>query len=142
MSRATLTTTRQALPRLLAVKNREVRHSLGIGGDLHLGGTLDSLPETSGRLGESLLEWHGNDRPPSLGPRVEDPPRLPARAWFVRKVVHEGERPPRIIKGRRGNDPHRGSAQSGVVGVLVAPVAAAIGAVAALAADYSIEAER
>jgi hypothetical protein len=49
------------------------------------------------------------------------------------------ERPQDHHRGRRGEDPHRGSADDGVVGVLVAPVAAAIGAIAALATNYSIQ---
>jgi hypothetical protein len=60
----------------------------------------------------------------------------------VREVVHEGNVRRIIIKDAGGKALIEVPLTVGVVGVLVAPVAAAIGAVAALAADYSIEVER
>lgn len=60
----------------------------------------------------------------------------------VREVVHEGNVRRIIIKDAEGKALIEVPLTVGVVGVLVAPVAAAIGAVAALAADYSIEVER
>lgn len=60
----------------------------------------------------------------------------------VRELVHEGN-----VRRIRINDPHGRSVLEmpvtvGVVGALAAPAMAAIGAFAAIAADYSIEVER
>jgi hypothetical protein len=60
----------------------------------------------------------------------------------VKEIVHEGNVRRIIIKGGDGKTLIEVPLTVGVVGVLVAPVAAAIGAIAALAADYSIEVER
>jgi Domain of unknown function (DUF4342) len=60
----------------------------------------------------------------------------------VREIVHEGNVRRIIIKDEEGKNLIEIPLTVGVVGVLVAPVAAAIGAIAALAGDYSIEVER
>lgn len=60
----------------------------------------------------------------------------------VKEIVHEGNVRRIIIKDSDGKILIEVPLTVGVVGVLVAPVAAAIGAIAALAADYSIEVER
>lgn len=60
----------------------------------------------------------------------------------VREIVHEGNVRRIIIKDGEGKTLIEVPLTLGVVGVLVAPVAAAIGAIAALAADYSIQVER
>ncbi len=64
----------------------------------------------------------------------------------VKELVHEGNVRRIIIKDSDGHTvmelPVTVGVVGGVVGVLVAPTMAAIGAVAALAADYSIEVER
>jgi hypothetical protein len=60
----------------------------------------------------------------------------------VREIVHEGNVRRIFIKDSEGKTLIEVPLTVGVVGVLVAPVAAAIGAIAALAADYSIVVER
>lgn len=60
----------------------------------------------------------------------------------VKEVVHQGNVRRIIIKDGEGKTLIEVPLTVGVVGVLVAPVAAAIGAIAALAADYSIQVER
>jgi hypothetical protein len=60
----------------------------------------------------------------------------------VKEIVHEGNVRRIIIKDSDGKTLIEVPLTVGFVGVLVAPVAAAIGAIAALAADYSIEVER
>jgi phage-related minor tail protein len=60
----------------------------------------------------------------------------------VKEVAHEGNVRRIIIKDTKGKTLLEVPLTVGVVGALVAPVAAAIGAVAALAADYSIVIER
>jgi hypothetical protein len=60
----------------------------------------------------------------------------------VKEVVHQGNVRRITIKDGDGKTLIEVPLTVGVVGVLVAPVAAAIGAIAALAADYSIEVER
>ena len=64
----------------------------------------------------------------------------------VKELVHEGNVRRIIIKDSEGHTvmelPVTVGVVGGVVGVLVAPTMAAIGALAALAADYSIQVER
>jgi hypothetical protein len=60
----------------------------------------------------------------------------------VKELAHEGNVRRIIIKDSKGKTLLEVPLTVGVVGALVAPVAAAIGAVAALAADYSIVIER
>jgi len=60
----------------------------------------------------------------------------------VKELVHEGNVRRIIIKNSDGQIVMDVPVTVGVVGLLVAPTMAAIGALAALAADYSIEVER
>ena len=60
----------------------------------------------------------------------------------VKEIVHQGNVRRIIIKDGEGKTLIEVPLSVGVVGVLVAPVAAAIGAIAALAADYSIQVQR
>ena len=60
----------------------------------------------------------------------------------VKELAHEGNVRRIIIKDSKGSTLIEVPLTFGVVGALVAPVAAAIGAIAALAADYSIVVER
>ena len=60
----------------------------------------------------------------------------------VKELVHEGNVRRIIIKDSDGRTAMEVPVTLGVVGFLVAPTAAAIGALAALAADYSIDVER
>jgi hypothetical protein len=60
----------------------------------------------------------------------------------VKELVHEGNVRRIVIKDADDRSVIEVPVTVGVVGVLVAPALAAIGAVAALAADYSIEVER
>ena len=60
----------------------------------------------------------------------------------VKELVHEGNVRRIIIKDADGKTVMEVPVTVGVVGFLVAPTIAAVGAVAALAADYSIEVER
>lgn len=60
----------------------------------------------------------------------------------VKELIHEGNVRRIIIKDSDGHTVLELPVTVGVVGVLLAPTMAAVGAVAALAADYSIEVER
>jgi Domain of unknown function (DUF4342) len=60
----------------------------------------------------------------------------------VREIAHEGNVRRITIKDSNGKSLIEIPLTIGVVGTLVAPVAAGIGAIAALAADYSIVVER
>jgi hypothetical protein len=60
----------------------------------------------------------------------------------VKELAHEGNVRRIIIKDSKGATLIEVPLTLGVVGALVAPVAAAVGAIAALAADYSIVVER
>jgi len=60
----------------------------------------------------------------------------------VKELAHEGNVRRIIIKDGQGKTLIEVPLSVGVVGALVAPVAAAVGAIAALAADYSIVIER
>lgn len=60
----------------------------------------------------------------------------------VKELVHEGNVRRIIIKDADGKTILEVPVTVGVVGFLVAPTVAAIGALAAFAADYSIEVER
>ena len=60
----------------------------------------------------------------------------------VKELVHEGNVRRIIIKDSDGETVMEVPVTVGVVGFFVAPTIAAIGALAALAADYSIEVER
>jgi hypothetical protein len=60
----------------------------------------------------------------------------------VKELAHEGNVRRIIIKDSQGKTLIEVPLTLGVVGVLVAPVAAAVGAIAALAAEYSIVVER
>ena len=60
----------------------------------------------------------------------------------VKELAHEGNVRRIIIKDGQGKTLIEVPLSVGVVGALVAPVAAAVGAIAALAADHSIVVER
>ena len=60
----------------------------------------------------------------------------------VKELVHQGNVRRIIIKDGDGKTVMEVPVSVGVVGFLVAPTIAAVGAAAALAADYSIEVER
>lgn len=60
----------------------------------------------------------------------------------VKELVHEGNVRRIIIKDSDGKTMMEVPVTVGVAGFLLAPTVAAIGALAALAADYSIEVER
>ena len=60
----------------------------------------------------------------------------------VKELAHEGNVRRITIKDSQGKTLIEVPLTLGVVGTLVAPVAAAVGAIAALAADYSIFVER
>jgi Domain of unknown function (DUF4342) len=60
----------------------------------------------------------------------------------VREIAHEGNVRRITIKDSNGKSLIEIPLTLGVIGTLVAPVAAGIGAIAALAADYSIVVER
>jgi Domain of unknown function (DUF4342) len=60
----------------------------------------------------------------------------------VKELVHEGNVRRIIIKDSDGRTVVEVPVTVGVVGFLVAPTMAAVGALAALSADYSIEVER
>jgi hypothetical protein len=60
----------------------------------------------------------------------------------VKELVHEGNVRRIIIKGPTGETVMELPVTVGVVGLLAAPKWAALGAFAAIAADYSIEVER
>lgn len=60
----------------------------------------------------------------------------------VKELVHEGNVRRIIIKDSDGKTVMEVPVTVGVVGFLVAPTLAALGALAAIAADYSIEVER
>ena len=60
----------------------------------------------------------------------------------VRELLHEGNVRRIIIRDPRGKSVAEVPATVGVLGVLAAPTMVAIGTVAALTADYSIEVER
>jgi hypothetical protein len=60
----------------------------------------------------------------------------------VKELVHEGNVRRIVIKDSRGRTAMEVPVTLGVVGFLVAPTMAAIAALAALAADYSLEVER
>lgn len=60
----------------------------------------------------------------------------------VKELVHEGNIRRIIIKDSDGHTVLELPVTVGVVGALLAPTMAAVGAVAAIAADYSIEVER
>ncbi|MEV5837658.1 DUF4342 domain-containing protein [Nocardia sp. NPDC052112] len=60
----------------------------------------------------------------------------------VKELVHEGNVRRIVIEDSEGKTVMEVPVTVGVVGFLLAPTVAAIGALAALAADYSIEVER
>ena len=60
----------------------------------------------------------------------------------IKELVHEGNVRRIIIKDAEGKIVMEIPVTVGVVGFLMAPTIAAVGAIAALAADYSIEVER
>jgi hypothetical protein len=60
----------------------------------------------------------------------------------IKELVHEGNVRRIIIKDTDGKTVTEVPVTVGVVGFLMAPTIAAVGAAAALAADYSIEVER
>jgi Domain of unknown function (DUF4342) len=60
----------------------------------------------------------------------------------VKELVHEGNVRRLIIKDSGGRTVMEVPVTLGLVGFLIAPTMAAIGALAALAADFSIEVER
>ncbi len=57
----------------------------------------------------------------------------------VRQLIHEGNVSRIIIKDTKGKTYLEIPVTIGVVGALVAPILAAVGALAALAADFTIE---
>ena len=60
----------------------------------------------------------------------------------VKDLIHEGNVRRLIIKDANGKPVIEVPVNVGVVGFIVAPTIAAVGALAALATDYSIEVER
>ena len=60
----------------------------------------------------------------------------------IKELLHEGNVRRLIIKDAGGKPVLEMPVTVGVVGILAAPTMAAVGALAALAADYSIEVER
>ena len=60
----------------------------------------------------------------------------------VKELIHEGNVRRIIIRDSDGKSVLEMPVTVGVVGIFAAPTMAAVGAVAALAADYSIEVER
>jgi Domain of unknown function (DUF4342) len=60
----------------------------------------------------------------------------------VKELIHEGNVRRIIIKNAEGKSVLEIPVTVGVVGLVIAPVAAAIGTIAVLAAEYSIEVER
>ena len=72
--------------------------------------------------------------------------KIHVKGWHlvekVKELIHEGNVRRIIIKDADGKTAMEVPVTVGVVGLFVAPAMAAIGALAALAADYSIEVER
>jgi hypothetical protein len=60
----------------------------------------------------------------------------------IRELIHEGNVRKIIIKNEKGETYLEIPVSIGVVGVILAPVFAAVGALAALAANFTIEVER
>lgn len=60
----------------------------------------------------------------------------------IRELIHEGNVRKIIIKNDKGETYLEIPVTIGVIGAILAPVFAAIGALAALAADFTIEVER
>lgn len=60
----------------------------------------------------------------------------------IREIIHEGNVRKIIIKNERGETYLEIPVTVGVIGAILAPVFAAIGALAALAANFTIEVER
>lgn len=60
----------------------------------------------------------------------------------IEQLIHEGNVRRVIVKDARGNTVIEAPLTFGVVGVALVPVWAAIGAIAALAADFTIQVER
>ena len=60
----------------------------------------------------------------------------------IREIIHEGNVRKIIIKNEKGETYLEIPVTIGVIGAILAPVFAAIGALAALAADFTIEVER
>jgi len=60
----------------------------------------------------------------------------------VREIIHEGNVSRIIIKNSEGKTYIEIPVSIGVIGALLAPILAAVGALAALAADFTIEVER
>lgn len=61
---------------------------------------------------------------------------------FVKKVLHEGNVNRIIIANTEGNTVIEIPVTVGVVGVIIAPVLAALAGIAALASHYTVEIER
>jgi len=60
----------------------------------------------------------------------------------IREIIHEGNVRKIIIKNEKGETYLEIPVTVGVIGAILAPVFAAIGALAALAANFTIEVER
>jgi hypothetical protein len=60
----------------------------------------------------------------------------------VRQLIHEGNVRRLVIKNDKGHTVMEIPVTAGVVAAIAAPVVTAIGAIAALAGDWSIEVER
>lgn len=60
----------------------------------------------------------------------------------VREIIHEGNVSRIIIKNNEGKTFIEIPVTIGVIGAILAPIFAAVGALAALAADFTIEVER
>lgn len=60
----------------------------------------------------------------------------------IRELIHEGNVRKIIIKNEKGETSLEIPVTIGVIGAILAPVFAAVGALAALAANFTIEVER
>ncbi len=60
----------------------------------------------------------------------------------IREIIHEGNVRKIIIKNEKGETYLEIPVSVGVIGVILAPVFAAVGALAALAADFTIVVEK
>lgn len=78
----------------------------------------------------------------SIEPKTETHLRGEALVEKVKQLIHEGNVRRLIIKNDKGHTVMEIPVTAGVVAAIAAPVVTAIGAIAALASDWSIEVER
>lgn len=78
----------------------------------------------------------------SIEQKTETRLRGEALVEKVKQLIHEGNVRRLIIKNDRGHTVMEIPVTAGVVAAIAAPVVTAIGAIAALASDWSIEVER